>query len=155
MADPDRLARRQPALDNLLIVGGGELAESGAPAGPAVRTGARQRTLAGHSSDEPQRICAEPIGARCASGTPTTATGSATRAPAARRFIAVESFLRREEPVLPGVRLPIGWHVTSDSIAARLAEVCQAQELVLLKSTSLRRMDRQSPPRKRPPATGG
>ncbi|MHB8970411.1 MAG: hypothetical protein ACYC3X_12530 [Pirellulaceae bacterium] len=52
-----------------------------------------------------------------------------------RRFISAECFLRREEPQLPGVRLPVGWHVTSDSIAARLAEVCQAWELVLLKST--------------------
>lgn len=52
-----------------------------------------------------------------------------------RWFFAVEPFLRHEEPELPGVRLPCGWHVTSDSIAARVAAVCQAQELVLLKST--------------------
>jgi aspartokinase-like uncharacterized kinase len=52
-----------------------------------------------------------------------------------RRFLSAEYFLRREEPQLPGVRLPMGWHVTSDSIAARLAEVCQTRELVLLKST--------------------
>jgi len=43
-------------------------------------------------------------------------------------------FLRDVEPRLPGTRLEIGWHVTSDSIAARLAIALQAEELVLLKS---------------------
>lgn len=43
-------------------------------------------------------------------------------------------FLRRAEPQLPGEPLPIGWQVTSDSIAARLAAALDADELVLLKS---------------------
>lgn len=58
--------------------------------------------------------------------------------PLARRSIgvvAIEEFLRSQEPQHPGTRLPVGWHVTSDSIAARLAEVVHAAELVLLKST--------------------
>jgi aspartokinase-like uncharacterized kinase len=42
-------------------------------------------------------------------------------------------FLREHEPALAGVRLPIGWQVTSDSIAARVAELLAADELVLLK----------------------
>jgi aspartokinase-like uncharacterized kinase len=45
-------------------------------------------------------------------------------------------FLRVDEPGLPGDKLPCSWDVTSDSIAARLAKVCGAEELVLLKSGS-------------------
>lgn len=43
-------------------------------------------------------------------------------------------WLRHGEPYLPGRKLPTNWHVTSDSIAARLAIVLQAKELLLLKS---------------------
>jgi len=48
----------------------------------------------------------------------------------------VEDFLRRHEPYASGTKLPHSWNVTSDSIAARLAQVCQARELVLLKSVA-------------------
>lgn len=126
----------QPPLPNLLVAGGGELAD-------AVR--------------HLDRRCALP---------PTTAHWMAIRAmevnalvlsqwlPAAEMFVPhrtcdwqtppgsrgcwlllAEHFLRHEEPLLEGTPLPRGWHVTSDSIAARVAEVCQALELVLLKST--------------------
>lgn len=47
----------------------------------------------------------------------------------------VQSFLREVEAQLPGVPLPHNWNVTSDSIAARVAELLRADELVLLKST--------------------
>lgn len=43
-------------------------------------------------------------------------------------------FYDDEEPNLPGTKLPSAATVTSDSIAARLAEVMHADELVLLKS---------------------
>jgi aspartokinase-like uncharacterized kinase len=46
-----------------------------------------------------------------------------------------EEFLRRHEPQEPGVVLPRSWSVTSDSIAARIAEALPAGELVLLKSS--------------------
>src|SRR5690606_36465102 len=42
-------------------------------------------------------------------------------------------FLRLQEPTMPGRPLPVGWSVTSDSIAARIAALLSA-ELVLLKS---------------------
>lgn len=51
-------------------------------------------------------------------------------------IFSVETFLRLQEPELPGCRLPHSWAVTSDSIAGRLAEVLCAEELVLCKSTS-------------------
>lgn len=48
---------------------------------------------------------------------------------------APSSWLREQEPTLPGTALPVGWDVTSDSIAGRLAVTLKADELVLLKST--------------------
>ena len=44
-------------------------------------------------------------------------------------------WMRHGEPKLPGTCLPPTWEVTSDSIAARLAVVLGAEELVLMKST--------------------
>jgi aspartokinase-like uncharacterized kinase len=46
----------------------------------------------------------------------------------------VTGFMRQIEPRLPGTRLAHGWNVTSDSIAARVAAGLAAGELVLLKS---------------------
>ncbi|MEX0586270.1 MAG: hypothetical protein WD176_06485 [Pirellulales bacterium] len=46
----------------------------------------------------------------------------------------VSRILAIHEPTAPGVRLEPGWHVTSDSIAARVAVMLGANELVLLKS---------------------
>ncbi len=48
--------------------------------------------------------------------------------------LAPGQFLRQVEPSLPGVRLPVGWEVSSDSIGARLASLLGAS-LVLVKSS--------------------
>lgn len=56
-----------------------------------------------------------------------------TSEPGATIFLPQE-FLRRQEPLLAGLPLPMGWQVTSDSIAARVAEVLGAERLTLLKS---------------------
>jgi 5-(aminomethyl)-3-furanmethanol phosphate kinase len=45
-----------------------------------------------------------------------------------------KNFLTDDEPNYPGEKLPIGWDVSTDSIAARLAEIADAHELVLLKA---------------------
>lgn len=55
-----------------------------------------------------------------------------------------QRFLEVEEPGLPGTTLPVGWHVTSDSIAARLAIVLGAARLRLLKSRSPTRDEARS-----------
>ena len=49
-------------------------------------------------------------------------------------LFAPAAWLRETEPTLPGIKLGVGWQVTSDSIAARIAEVLGAS-LTLLKST--------------------
>lgn len=55
----------------------------------------------------------------------------------------VEAFLRECEPGLAGTRLPTGWQVTSDSIAARIAETLNAAQLILVKSAPWKATDWQ------------
>src|SRR5690606_11906938 len=43
-------------------------------------------------------------------------------------------FLKSVEPQMAGESLGMGWNVTSDSIAARIANILEADELVLFKS---------------------
>ena len=57
--------------------------------------------------------------------------------PHATTVFSVESFLKTIEEDLPGDPLPRSWAVSSDSIAARVAEAVEAEELILGKSTSV------------------
>lgn len=50
-------------------------------------------------------------------------------------LLDASKWLRYEEPQQPGRKLAENWQVTSDSIAARLADCLGADELVLLKSS--------------------
>lgn len=56
------------------------------------------------------------------------------RRPGDRWILDPLDFLQAHEPRLPGLKLGASWAVTSDSVAARLATVSGADELVLLKS---------------------
>jgi len=59
------------------------------------------------------------------------------RGPCSNRVVFdAAPFLREQEAGLPGHLLPHDWSVTSDSIAARVAEVLAADELVLVKSAN-------------------
>lgn len=126
----------QPPLPSLLVAGGGELAD-------AVRQLDRRRGLSPPTAHW-MAIRAMEVNAlvlsQLLSSAPTVVDvhGWGRDTPPddrSCRVLLAERFLRQDEPHAGGTRLPCGWHVTSDSIAARLAEVCGAQELCLLKST--------------------
>ncbi len=146
-----RWIRRQPPALNIILVGGGRLADAIRSADrlhslgedPAhwlciramsltaemiaglfdeidlIREYDILRSLVKQRGQAP-RICSEPV--------PFVSPRSVIFDP--------EPFLRHDEPACPGSPLPHGWHITSDSIAARLAVVLDADELVLLKSAS-------------------
>lgn len=124
---------RQPTAVNILIAGGGALADE-------VRLRDTTEGLAASTAHwlaidamraniiAVRRLLHEAVGVDRWEDLPKPIASGA--------FIAFcpREFLRRFEPDALGPRLPHGWDVTSDSIAARLADVLGAQELVLLKS---------------------
>ncbi|MEM9186630.1 MAG: hypothetical protein AAGB00_09070 [Planctomycetota bacterium] len=124
-------SRGAPA-HQVLIVGGGEpvqwlrrldyqqpLGDAAAHAAAVVMMDANSRAVAGWW----------PEAAWTDDWKQLTTTGRA----AAFTLFAPGRWLREIEPSLPGARLPIGWHVTSDSIAARIAALLGGR-LTLLKS---------------------
>jgi aspartokinase-like uncharacterized kinase len=127
----------QPAAANVLIAGGGELAE-------AIR---RADQLFGLGAETAHWLCIDALGtmARLLAALPRPplplvssfrqVQSQLPLAEAQALVLDPRDFLRVHEPRLPGRPLPHTWEVTSDSIAARLADVLTADELVLLKST--------------------
>ncbi|MBX3414375.1 MAG: hypothetical protein KF708_16930 [Pirellulales bacterium] len=124
------LAQQTPAR-NLVVVGGGALVD-------AIRDIDRRQQL-GEKAAHWLAIDAMSVTAHIAVAlvelplVERMATWEASAA--ATAIVDVRHFLAEQEPRQPGERLPYGWSVTSDSIAARLATTLGACELVLLKST--------------------
>lgn len=117
----------------ILVVGGGPLAD-------AVREADR---LHGFGDEAAHWMCIDVMGVtarivdRILKGAEHVATMADLKdrlSQAGVTVFDVKQFLREVEPAVPGTRLAPAWEVTSDSIAARLAMVVGAEELVLLKS---------------------
>ena len=126
----------QPAAVNILVAGGGSLAD-------VVRDAERRFSLGDATC---HWLCVDllDVSARLLAGLLPTSRFAVTLDDL-NRMLSVEGgavpivfcpghFLRHDEPRMDGPSLPHNWNVTSDSIAARLAEVLAADELVLLKS---------------------
>lgn len=132
------LAAQRPAI-HVLLAGAGELAES-------IRTWHDRFPL---SEADSHWLCIEALGI-----TAQVLQSMLPAVPLLQRFDELQSriselqllarpaalvfdvrqFLREVEPTAPPLPLPHRWQVTSDSIAARLAELLRGDELVLLKS---------------------
>jgi aspartokinase-like uncharacterized kinase len=132
--------KRQPPAINVLLAGGGELADT-------IRR-ADERHKLGESAAH--WLCIEAMGV---TSSWLATIGAWPLFDTCERVIQLRSeqlvpkeatadvlvldprpFLKGPEPTVPGPRLPQSWEVTSDSIGARLAGFLRADELVLLKS---------------------
>lgn len=125
---------RQPVAENLLVVGGGRLAD--------VLSEADRLHGVGEEASHWLCVRAMQIHAELVA----SLLGEAVLVRSIRGFLVPRRrspglavvdpwiFLHEEEPQLVEEPLPASWEVTSDSIAARLAQVVSAEELVLLKS---------------------
>jgi aspartokinase-like uncharacterized kinase len=129
------LAQQPPGL-NVLLCGGGELAD-------VIRRADRDFQLGESFSDwlciDVMSITARLLAAIVCE-TPVVTDyekllGRVAQCETGNVVFDAARFLRDREPALPGSPLPHDWSVTSDSIAARLAEVIAADELVLVKSS--------------------
>jgi aspartokinase-like uncharacterized kinase len=128
----------QPAATNILLAGGGALAD-------AIRDADARFVLTEEASHwlcvEALRVTARLLTALLPEVPLVTTLAElrlqlASRPPPATVVFCPADFLQRDEQQLLGTPLPHAWSVTSDSIAARLAQAVAAGELVLLKSAA-------------------
>jgi aspartokinase-like uncharacterized kinase len=132
--------KQQPPAVHVLIAGGGELAD-------VLR---RWDALHGIGEEASHWLCIRALSLTSsilAQVVPTAAQASQLGEliqliTSARRdhlphpvVFGLEAFLRHEEPALGPIAVPHTWCVTTDSLAARLAEVLGADGLILLKSS--------------------
>jgi aspartokinase-like uncharacterized kinase len=125
---------RQPPAWNVLIAGGGELAD-------AIRRLDAAHALGDEAAHwlciDALQITARLLAAILGATEPANSLEDlpALQASAVQPVIFDPGeFLRHRESQLPGQTLPRDWSVTSDSIAARISHALAADELVLLKS---------------------
>ncbi|MDX1944562.1 MAG: hypothetical protein SFU86_04075 [Pirellulaceae bacterium] len=125
---------RQPAAVNVLVTGGGELADAIRRADATFSIG---ETVAHWLCIEALGVTAKLLAAIVGWRPPISTIGELDgwrNSGDSGIVFDPGDFLRHHERTLPGMPLPHDWSVTSDSIAARLAEVLGSDELVLLKS---------------------
>lgn len=125
------LVRQSPAV-NVVIVGGGAAAD-------AVREADRlhrlDETTAHWLCIRMMSVQAELLAALLPEATLVDTLARCREVRGGMLVFDVELFLRNREATAGDPSLPHGWHVTSDSIAARVAQLLEADELVMLKST--------------------
>ena len=131
----------EDAAENVLVVGGGRLADCVREidrVSPLDVTEAHWFCVAAMAING--RNVAQQLGV----GITSVATLLTSPQNAQLAVLDVWRFLTDEEPRLVAEPLPAAWDVTSDSIAARVAEVLRADELVLLKSCMPTHDDRRA-----------
>jgi aspartokinase-like uncharacterized kinase len=125
----------QPSAETLLVAGGGELAD-------AVRETNRLRPL---SDSQAHWLCiramqlqTEMLAAQLPESEIVRSIAALGDSPLQARLAIVDPwrFVHDDDPRMSATPLPESWDVTSDSIAARLAQLTGADEVVLLKSAT-------------------
>jgi len=132
----------QPSAETLLIAGGGELAD-------AVRETNRLRPLADSQAHwlciRAMQLQTEMLAALLPEAEMLLSIAPLRDSLPQTRLAIVDPwrFVHEEDQRLSATPLPESWDVTSDSIAARLAQLTGADEVVLLKSASAPAADLQ------------
>jgi aspartokinase-like uncharacterized kinase len=140
--DLRRWLHQEPAAVNLLVTGGGDLADGIRRWDERFQLGEEQShwlclEVLSISAQVLHHILPEvPLLTDVAAIQTRAARPCAESASPCAAIVDLQSLLREIEPNLPPEPLPHRWTVTTDSLAARLAEIVHADELVLLKSAA-------------------